>query len=83
MTCSHLQRVCFDLKEYSNEAVLKHEHFWCICFEIHLSVQAPFYGAGVEESTVMKQHCAESMHFYSVHTNTHEKGEARQKSIMY
>ena len=25
--------------------------------------------------------CAESMHFYSVHTNTHEKGEARQKSL--
>jgi hypothetical protein len=24
-----------------------------ICFEIHLSVQAPFHGAGVEESTVM------------------------------
>jgi len=24
-----------------------------ICFEIHLSVQTPFHGAGVEESTVM------------------------------
>jgi hypothetical protein len=24
-----------------------------ICFEIHLSVQAPFHGAGVEESTIM------------------------------
>ncbi len=28
----------------------------CICFEIHLSVQAPFQGAGVVESTVMSQH---------------------------
>jgi hypothetical protein len=27
-----------------------------ICFEIHLSVQTPFHGAGVEESTVMQQH---------------------------
>jgi hypothetical protein len=26
---------------------------YCICFEIHLSVQAPFHGAGVEESTVL------------------------------
>jgi hypothetical protein len=24
-----------------------------ICFEIHLSVQAPFHGAGVAESTVL------------------------------
>ena len=23
----HLQRVCFDLKVYSNEAVVKHEHY--------------------------------------------------------
>jgi hypothetical protein len=25
----------------------------CICLEIHLSVQASVYGAGVEESTIM------------------------------
>jgi hypothetical protein len=24
-----------------------------ICFEIHLFVQTPFHGAGVEESTIM------------------------------
>ncbi len=28
-----------------------------------------------------RSHCAKSMHFYSVHTNTHEKGKARQKSL--
>jgi hypothetical protein len=27
-----------------------------------------------------KVHCAESMYFYSVHSNTHEKGEASHKS---
>jgi hypothetical protein len=38
--------------------IVKHEHYTvcCICFEIHLSVQAPFQGAGVVESTVMSQH---------------------------
>ncbi len=25
--------------------------------------------------------CAESVHFYSVHINTHKKGEARQKTL--
>jgi hypothetical protein len=32
---------------------VKHEHNLGICFEIHLSVQTPFHGAGVEESTVL------------------------------
>jgi hypothetical protein len=27
-----------------------------------------------------KVHCAERMYFYSVHTNTHEKGDASHKS---
>ena len=48
MTRIHLQRVCFDLKVYSNEVVVKHEHYLA-----HRSVQAPFHGAGVVESTVM------------------------------
>jgi hypothetical protein len=43
----------FDILVYSKEAVVKHEHYLAICFEIHRSVQAPFHGAGVVESTIM------------------------------
>ncbi len=53
MTCIHLQRVYFYLKAYSNEEVVRHGHYSAHLFEIHLSVQAPFHGAGVEESTVI------------------------------
>ncbi len=57
MTCIHFQRVCFDLKVYSKEAVLKHEHYlahlfwnppfcastvsWCRRCRIHRYVAAP------------------------------------------
>ena len=36
----------------------------CICLEIHLSVQAPFQGAGVVESTIMSQHLLKSYDLY-------------------
>ena len=75
-----MQRVCFDLKEFSNEAVVKHEHFWCICFEIHLSVQASFHGAGLKNpplcSSTVPSPCTSI-----VYKLTDEKGEVRQKSL--
>ncbi len=53
---------------------MKHEHYCirCVCFEIHLSVQAPFYGAGVEEYTVLSQH--RMVIFRDMTTNVDIKG---------
>jgi hypothetical protein len=71
------------IQPFCNNPALQREQLWnnnivCwICFKIHRSVQAPFQGAGVVESTVMSQHPLNNLVFssdrhsvYPVKTNT-------------
>ncbi len=58
------------IQPFCNNPALQREQLWnnniisCICFKIHRSVQAPFQGAGVVESTIMSQHLLKSYDLY-------------------